>query len=61
MDWSRQQTMREWHRHTRSLRWQRRLQRLPYYQLALVGILAIALGILVIVLVLTAHPVRSIP
>jgi hypothetical protein len=34
---------------------------LPYYRLALVGILAIALGILVIVLVLTAHPVRSIP
>jgi hypothetical protein len=61
MDWSREQTMREWHRHQRSLRWQQRLVRLPYYQLALVGILTIALGILVIVLVTTAHPARSIP
>lgn len=55
------QTMGQWKRHYRNLRLQRRAWREPYYRLALIGILAMALGILVIVLVFGPQPGRSIP
>jgi hypothetical protein len=55
------QTVGQWKAHYRNLRLQQRAYRDPYYRLALVGVLAITLGILVIALILTSYPPRSIP
>jgi hypothetical protein len=55
------QTVGQWKAHYRNLRLQQRAYRDPYYQLAMVGILAITLGILVIALILTSYPPRSTP
>jgi hypothetical protein len=49
--------MREWRRHARGLRWQKRLARAPYYRLALWAVWALALAALVLAMVIKSRQV----